>query len=159
MELSGITLGARLGPSRIGSGLGGWKGLSGPITVDGTEDDADGGRRMLDDRLGPAREIVLASDAARLCAFLPTGAATAFIISYQSVEEGTDDTLDALPDTLDALLDTLDALLDALPSADNAPGTAMASITPQGPEEAADDTRHALLDGMWCPGASGTSSA
>ena len=114
---------------------------------------------MLDDRLGPAREIVLASDAARLCAFLPTGAATASITSYHSVEEGTDDTLDALLDTLDALLDTLDALLDALPGADNAPGTAMASITPYGPEEAADDTRDALLDGMRCPGASGTTSA
>ena len=107
---------------------------------------------MLDDRLGPAREIVLASDASRLCAFLPTGAATASITSYHSAEEGTDD-------TLDALLDTLDALLDALPGADNAPGTAMAYITPYGPEEATDDTRDALLDGMWCLGASRTTSA
>ena len=107
---------------------------------------------MLDDRLGPAREIVLASDASRLCAFLLTGAATASITSYHSVEEGTDD-------TLDALLDSLDALLDALPGVDNAPGTAMASTIAYGSEEATDDARDALLDGMWCPGASRKTSA
>ena len=71
MVLSGISLGARLG-ARLG----------GSRIVVATEGDTDGGRRMLDDRLGPAREIVLASDAARLCAFLPTGAATASITAY-----------------------------------------------------------------------------
>ena len=87
----------------------------------------------------------MASDGVRLC----TG--TASITSCQSVEEG-------VVDTLDALLDALDALLDALLCADNAPRTAMASITPYGPEEAVDDTRDALLDGMRCPEASGTTS-
>ena len=84
---------------------------------------------------------------------------TGYITSFQSVEEGVVDTLGALLHALDALLDALDALLDALLCGDNAPGTAMASSTPYPEEEAADDTRDALLDGMRCPGASGTTSA
>ena len=101
---------------------------------------------MLVWRLGKTgSSLVVASDGVRLC----TGIAS--ITSCQSVEEGA-------VDPLDALVDALDALLNALLCVDNAPGTAMASITPYGPEEAVDDTRDALLDGMWCPGASWTTS-
>ena len=99
---------------------------------------------MLDWRLGTTgSSLVVASDGVRLC----TG--TGPIASRKSVVEGT----------LDVLLDALDLLLDALLCGDTAPGTAMASSAPCPEEEAADDTREALLDGMRCPGASGTTSA
>ena len=48
-------------------------------------------------------------------------------------------------------------LLDAVSVGDTAPGTATTSVTPY-TEEGADETRDALLDGLWCPGASGTTS-
>ena len=133
MELSGITLGAReragLGPSRIGSGLGGWKGLSGSITVIAMEGDTDVGR-TLDERLGSTDGAI---DAARLCALEALAA------------------LESLPRFGREL--TLDARLGA----DDA-GTATAPITPYGPE-ATDDALDALLGGLWCPGAPGTTSA
>ena len=55
------------------------------------------------------------------------------------------------------LIDALDVLLDAVSVGDTVPGTATASITPY-TEEGADETRDGLLDGLWCPGASGTTS-
>ena len=105
---------------------------------------------MLGWRLGESgSSLVVATDGVRLCT--RSGA----IASCESVVEGT---LDALLDALDALLDALDLLLDALLCGDTAPGTATASSTPYAEEEAADETRDALLDGLWCPGASGTTS-
>ena len=134
MELSGIKEGPRE------------RGRVGPLRVVEIDTVLVGRALTLDWRLGKTgSSLVVASGGVRLCT------RTGPFIAFQSVEEG-------VVDTLDALLDALDALLDALPGADNAPGTAMASITPYGPEEAADDTRDALLDGMRCPRASGTTS-